>query len=208
MPVKGSKKAVCKRGHPRIPENLGSDSRCRLCKAITDRKWRKGRSRERIEETRKYNHEWGEKHPVERRKAQRKQYKRHPEKLREKSRKHREENPEYLQNYRKDHPEKFRESNRKRRAQKAGNEKHFTEREWQSLLDSTGHICLCCRRTEAKLAALGLRLVRDHVVALQDPSSKLRGHRDEISNIQPLCHGKGGCNNKKGTKHVDYRKGL
>jgi hypothetical protein len=29
--------------------------------------------------------------------------------------------------------------------------------------------------------------------------------RNTIDNIQPLCHGKDGCNNRKNVKHVDYR---
>ena len=72
----------------------------------------------------------------------------------------------------------------------------FTHQQFMELGDK----CLCCGRTEAALVTVGLKLVPDHIV----PVSK--GGTNYISNIQPLCHGKGGCNNHKGTKTIDYRR--
>jgi hypothetical protein len=33
------------------------------------------------------------------------------------------------------------------------------------------------------------------------------GYLNSVVNIQPLCHGVGGCNNFKGAKSTDYREG-
>jgi hypothetical protein len=71
----------------------------------------------------------------------------------------------------------------------------FTVKQFKAL----GNVCLCCGRHETELAMLGLKLVPDHVI----PVSK--GGTNDISNIQPLCHGKDGCNNHKGAKFIDYR---
>ena len=39
----------------------------------------------------------------------------------------------------------------------------------------------------------------DHVLPIA------RGGSGDVSNIQPLCFGKGGCNNRKSIKHIDFR---
>jgi hypothetical protein len=87
----------------------------------------------------------------------------------------------------------------KRRAKKAGNGGSFTVAQWLSLKMHCGSKCLCCKRTEVELQTLSLKLVPDHIVPIA------KGGSSDISNIQPLCHGKGGCNNRKETKTVDYR---
>ncbi len=107
----------------------------------------------------------------------------------------RKKNPKYDSEYAKSHPEKCREKSRKRRAIKAGAGGGFTTQEFKAL----GTRCLCCGRSEKELSAIGLRLVPDHVIALS------RGGSNDISNIQPLCHGLGGCNNRKFVSHIDYR---
>lgn len=81
----------------------------------------------------------------------------------------------------------------------------FTGPEWTALKKLHGHRCIACGKHVRTLRKLGRKLVPDHVVALSDPSDKLKGMRGLISNIQPLCHGAGGCNNAKGAKHIDYR---
>ena len=92
-----------------------------------------------------------------------------------------------------------RKDSRKRKARKRNATGTFTEREFSILKMFYSNKCLCCLRTEGLLNALGLHLVPDHVVALA------KGGTNDIGNIQPLCHGKGGCNNRKGVKHEDYR---
>jgi hypothetical protein len=68
-----------------------------------------------------------------------------------------------------------------------------------------GHRCLACGKHERTLRKIGRVLAPDHVVPLRWRGSELRGSRGLISNVQPLCHGLGGCNNVKGCTIVDYR---
>ena len=80
---------------------------------------------------------------------------------------------------------------RNRRALKRGLTEHFTEIEWQQLLDQYGARCMnpLCLTLE--------NLTRDHIVAL------INGGTDTIDNIQILC---GRCNSSKGAHHsIDYR---
>lgn len=90
----------------------------------------------------------------------------------------------------KTHKEEYYDKTRKRRAiQKAVVGSHFTQKQFRDLCNFYGNKCLCCGRSGVKLSA-------DHVIPLGPPYS------DEISNIQPLCLT---CNQKKGTKTIDYR---
>lgn len=75
----------------------------------------------------------------------------------------------------------------------------WTAKEWIALKDAFGNICLCCGLSEAQLDALGRKLTPDHVIPVA------KGGRNEISNLQPLCFGKGGCNNRKQMQCTDYR---
>jgi hypothetical protein len=110
--------------------------------------------------------------------------------------------------WRERHPEEDRErysKNRtvrkqRRRARELGNGGSFTAQQWIALKLRHGSRCLNCGRSERTLMRLGLKLVPDHVRALS------RGGTNGISNIQPLCHGKGGCNNHKGVRYIDFRK--
>lgn len=101
--------------------------------------------------------------------------------------------------YNRANPEKCRALQHKRRARVLGNGGSFTDAQWLGLKHLYGDRCLGCGRTEAVLKALGLCLTPDHVLPVA------RGGSSDIGNIQPLCHGKNGCNNHKGIKYVDYR---
>jgi 5-methylcytosine-specific restriction endonuclease McrA len=75
----------------------------------------------------------------------------------------------------------------------------WTAAEWLALKHGTRHIgCFDCWKTEAELKLLNRKLVPDHIV----PVSK--GGLNIIENLQPLCHGVGGCNNKKFDKIKDF----
>ena len=102
----------------------------------------------------------------------------------------------------KNNSEKLKAKSSRRRALKANNGGSHTAEEWLSLKEYYGNKCLCCLRGEAELTAVGLIIAADHVKAIAE------GGTDDISNIQPLCHGKGGCNNRKHTKSTDYREGT
>ena len=108
----------------------------------------------------------------------------------------RERNRESSRTYNKNHPDRRRSTDRRQRAMRAKAEGSFTEESFKAL----GNVCVCCRLNEAELLLLGRRLVPDHVIPLS------KGGTNYISNIQPLCHGKGGCNNTKGTKCTDFRR--
>jgi len=129
--------------------------------------------------------------------------KEHPSNRLKAQRKYREANREiirpkalvYSLKYYKEHPDKAYDNAHKCRARRLNAIGSFTTKQFRAL----GNICLCCGRNETELAHLGRRLVPDHVVPVA------RGGSNDISNIQPLCHGKGGCNNHKGVKYIDYR---
>ena len=87
-----------------------------------------------------------------------------------------------------------------RKARKLGNGGSWTAAEWSAMLKKYGHRCLACGLGETQLRCLRRKLVPDHVRALA------KGGRNDIGNLQPLCHGTGGCNNRKGIKHIDYRR--
>lgn len=87
----------------------------------------------------------------------------------------------------------------RRNARKRGNGGSWTAAEWLALKAKHGHKCLGCGKSERHLKRLGRKLVPDHVLPLAKKGP------NEITNLQPLCHGRGGCNNYKGTKHIDYR---
>lgn len=87
--------------------------------------------------------------------------------------------------------------NRRRARELAGGK--YTPTEWRDLLRRYGHRCLCCGLGELQIKSLRRKLVPDHVIPLAN------GGSNDISNLQPLCHGRGGCNNRKGTKPIDYR---
>jgi 5-methylcytosine-specific restriction endonuclease McrA len=109
---------------------------------------------------------------------------------------HREECNERVSMWGKAHPEKRRAYSHARRARLTGVGGSYTVEQFEAL----GDVCLCCGRGVIELAEFGLMLVPDHVIPIA------KGGSNDISNIQPLCHGRDGCNNHKGTKNIDYRK--
>ena len=86
----------------------------------------------------------------------------------------------------------------KRRARIAGNGGSWTVQEWLALKRGYGNRCVGCWKTEAELKALGRKLVPDHIVSVAN------GGLNHITNLQPLCQGKDGCNNKKGKRYIDF----
>jgi 3-methyladenine DNA glycosylase AlkC len=132
--------------------------------------------------------EWSQNNPNRRLEIGRKWRKEHPEEAREFNRK-----------WAKENPEKLRVKSRRRRALQMGNGGDHTVQQWFSIKEQYGNECLCCHKKEQELLLLGLLLVPDHVIPIA------HGGINCVSNLQPLCQGKGGCNNRKGVKHTDYR---
>jgi hypothetical protein len=148
------------------------------------RTWRKAN----VEKVRAYARTWAKANPEKKRAYERARYKAKPGKKRSKA-----------LVWAKANPKKNCAKNRRRRARKLKAGGYFTTQQFIDLCTSYGNICLCCKRTEAELNLIGLMLVPDHIQALS------RGGSNDISNIQPLCHGINGCNNHKWAKCVDYR---
>lgn len=98
------------------------------------------------------------------------------------------------------HPEVRVACENRRRARKRRAGGSYTAGQWLSLKLRTGSKCLRCGRSEQELKRRGLKLVPDHVKPLAF------GGRNDIQNLQPLCHGAGGCNNRKSAKFIDYRR--
>jgi hypothetical protein len=84
----------------------------------------------------------------------------------------------------------------RRRAREKGAAGSWTVAEWIALKATLGNCYVCCHKTEQELTALGRKLVPDHIQAL------VTGGTNEIENLQPLCHGTGGCNNRKHAQHI------
>jgi ribosomal protein L37AE/L43A len=71
----------------------------------------------------------------------------------------------------------------------------FTEQDWERALEYWGHKCAVCGRPRG----LWHTLAADHWIPLTH--SECPG--TVPTNIVPLCHGEGGCNNSKGKKMPD-----
>jgi hypothetical protein len=152
------------------------------------------------ESSKAHKKKWAKANPEALREKQKRLYRENPEKFRKLSREYRKNNPEVQTKRRHANIEKTREETRHRRSLRLQNGGWHTLCQWLQMKETFGSICLCCRRSEGELKSLGLLLVPDHIVPIS------RGGSDDISNIQPLCHGKGGCNNRKGNREaVDYR---
>ncbi len=90
-----------------------------------------------------------------------------------------------------------------RRSRKTGAGGSYTVQQERALRLFYEDRCVCCGRTKEALAALGLCIVLDHVIAVA------KGGTSWIHNMQPLCHHKAkgtyGCNETKGVEDTDYR---
>lgn len=160
-----------------------------------------------------YQGDWQKKNPEKCYEYYRKWYVKNAQRIRERSRirmqnkrvvdpNFREQEAAAVREYRKLHPEQGRAHTHKRRAQKQRSGGIYTAAQWLSLKAAYDNKCLCCSLFEMQLKCLKRTLSPDHVVSLS------HGGSNDISNIQPLCHGKGGCNNHKGSKFIDFRRDV
>ena len=233
MPAKGFRKAHCVRGHKRTVDNIRPNGNCIQCQLhprvkkthcirghekTLDNTTKSGNCRTcSLEHSKRFYQEHLE---AERERARLHQAA-HPEKRKESFIKFLAEHPGYAAEHkkawdkanperkaehsrrtRKKHPEARRAAHQRRKARKLGNGGSWTPKEWLELKSTYVFKCLCCGRREEALIVDGLKLVTDHIQPLA------KGGRNDIANIQPLCHGLGGCNNIKGTKWIAYRPGF
>lgn len=79
------------------------------------------------------------------------------------------------------------------RAKTFGLTESFTEQEWESLLENSDKVCVCCKKPFSEIV-----ISADHVIPLSC------GGTNTIDNIQILCRK---CNTKKNARAIDYRHG-
>lgn len=89
-------------------------------------------------------------------------------------------------------PGKHMITNQRREARKLGLPATFTYADWERCLEYWSHSCAICGRPRG----LWHTLSQDHWI----PVCKGGGYTPD--NILPLCHGEGGCNNRKREKHA------
>lgn len=85
--------------------------------------------------------------------------------------------------------------NHNRRARNKLLEAHFSDTDWLNCLLHFNHSCAVCGRPQG----LWHTLAADHWIPLSHPNCP----GTVPVNIVPLCHGIGGCNNKKGDRQPD-----
>lgn len=121
-----------------------------------------------------------------------------PEKERERHRKYNEANPEKRRergrSWRKTNPDKALAIKQRHRAIKRGLPNIFTAADWQRALDYFNGCCAVCGRQLRDLFGTHTAAA-DHWIPLTDTHSNNPG--TVPTNIIPLCHGVGGCNNRK-----------
>lgn len=115
------------------------------------------------------------------------------EKERERIRQYRLTNPDnartYRRQYRLNNPDVHRSSNQRRRARKLNLPDTLTSQDWQHALDYFDNRCAVCGRP----IGLWHNLAVDHWIPLSSPDCP----GTVATNVLPLCHGDGGCNNSK-----------
>lgn len=168
------------------------------------RKWRTAHPEQAREATRR----WEEAHPEEVRELWRRPYKKNPKKVLEKNKRwakthpkavraireryeatHAEEKREKTAQYGIEHPEQRRVIKLRYRARKHALPDTFTVEDHKFMLEHWNFSCAVCGRQEgAKLT-----LANDHWIPLRQEGC----HGTVPTNMLPLCHGIGGCNNSK-----------
>lgn len=117
------------------------------------------------------------------------------ERSRKNSKKHRETRRLCTQRARKNNPEAYRASMHRRLARQHGLPDTLTTQDWQRALDYFHGCCAVCGRQLQDL--FGTHTVAaDHWIPLSSPNCP----GTVVTNIIPLCHQLGGCNNSKGNK--------
>lgn len=117
---------------------------------------------------------------------------RNPQAYKDYQRKYREENKEKerirQREWSRRNPNKIAAIHSRRRTRKTKAGGSFTDKEWFLLCFAVGFRCLCCGEKKP--------LTPDHIIPVS------LGGSSWLYNIQPLCLS---CNDKKGTKIIDYR---
>jgi hypothetical protein len=176
---------------------------CKKC-FLQDSSARQRNNKDRVNEK---NRIWRQKNPEKARESSRKGALKWLEKNREiaiiKARLRRKSNidkaREYDKEYRKNNPDKTRQhqkvKHQRRRAQERKLPYTFTAKDWKCALEYWGNCCAICGCSEAE----NIIIVPDHWIPISYKGEDNPG--TVATNIIPLCHGIGGCNNKKSNRN-------
>lgn len=146
--------------------------------------------------------------------TKRKQYAEHPEGIKARVATYRAANPEKVRaanarwyaehpeqakanhiRWKTEHPEESRTMNMRREARKRDLPATFTTKARTFMMAYWGYACAVCERQEG---LFGWTLADDHAIPLSSPDCP----GTVASNMLPLCHGRGGCNNSKKDKNL------
>jgi len=123
----------------------------------------------------------------------------HPEKIKADMARWYAEHPEQAKanriRWKAEHPAEARANNMRYEARKRGLPATFDIEARAFMLSYWGYACAVCGRQEG---LFGWTLADDHTIPLSAPDCP----GTVATNMLPLCHGKGGCNNSKSTKNL------
>lgn len=179
---------------PRLKSGLRSS--CKVCSAAATQSWRERNPEKHQKSNLARALQWYQNHKEEVKEARRLRYERSQGKELEQNARwkseHKEQHLEGSRRWQATHPDNVKARAHNRRARIKANGGRFTAQEWRALKEFYDFACLQCGKCEPEI-----KLTPDHVLPLK------LGGTNSIDNIQPLC---GTCNNKKGAKHIDYRR--
>lgn len=167
---------------------------CKACQNEDGRRYREANS----EKIRQYQRRWAQENPEKAYEAGRRWRTANAEQARENTRRWSQANAERERNNRRlwqrQNYDKIRASKHRRRACKVNLPATFTAEHERIALDYFNGCCAVCERPLRDLFAT-------HTVAMDHWIPLSKGGGTTPDNMIPLCHGKGGCNNRKGSKH-------
>jgi hypothetical protein len=121
-----------------------------------------------------------------------------PERVKAQKKRYRDANPDKVRaataKSKKKNPQARAAEKQRRRATAKGLPNAFTQSDWRSALSYFNNCCAVCGRQPG----LWHTLAADHWIPVNDPRPDNPG--TVPTNIVPLCHGHGGCNNAKASR--------
>lgn len=170
----------------------GLVAQCKTCANERHSRWEKAN----WEHVKAWAREWNKKNP-EKVKAVIKKYRaNNREKVRALNSKWSREHPEYYRSRQKEHAHVQKAVVLRRRATKKSLPAKFTHKDWKRALDHFNGCCAVCGRQLNDLFGTHTAAA-DHWIPLSSPDCP----GTIVTNMVPLCHGIGGCNNTKSNKN-------
>lgn len=171
--------------HPRHDSPDGLRNNCRVCQNAKSKKYHQGN----IDAIHEYDRAYYQANHERLLEKQRRYEERNRDRARERSKQYRLKNPSKYKDWIASNPTRARAYKTRRGARKQGLPDNFTSTDWQFALDYFKGCCAVCGRPPGFWHILAA----DHWIPLIDPDCP----GTIPINIVPLCHGNGGCNNRK-----------